>query len=196
MSIPFDPPRPRPAAAGGGGGGGGAVAFVGQYNTNKLFLSWSTHNINPDTVLVNEGITPGYGWIDETRSGKDQAGLNYWKVSSDMAGLYEFSLTLTVSIYTKTYPNGYIGFGTSRMNGPFIHYINGSTTTEWIAPKRPVFLDSEDATEGFVFNTTTVVRMAAESELQIWLEPNGSYNILGNNTTEPGGQVSIIKIAD
>ena len=175
------------------------VAFVGQYNTNRVYASYAEHHINPDTVLVNEGITSGgsphtYGWNDWTGStGQGGAGENYWKVSSDMAGLYQFSITLSVGLFVI--PAGPY-YGGKNMDGPMIEYINGASTTQWLEPKRSLLIaPAPDTTSVATLNLTTVVRMAAESELRIYL-PKFSFDISGKSTSEPGGTVSIIKIAD
>ena len=190
MSTPFDPPRPRPA--GGGGGGGAAftpVNFVGRFTTDQQIAN--NRAVVPDTIIINEGMTAGngsdgtaYGWSELNDS------ISSFKVSEEMAGLYQISNIVTVSRYGTDN-----GFRTSNFFGlnvnAFLLGQPGGNNQAVITPRAEGVVDV-DSDNNYISNTTAIFRLTPEMRFQIaW---GNAFTL--NGAFQTGGQISIVKLSD
>jgi hypothetical protein len=189
MSIPFDPPRPRPAGGGGGGAAGFTpVLFTAQWNASRQ--QSGSRAVEPDTILLQEGITSGngtdnipYGWSYSTIPAN--AGSNtYWKISEEMAGIYTFTIRYTAERHAQ-YPNG--------EHGPplFKRRRAGTTTTLIVSFYDEAF--NEDADKRTMFTATLTTRLIAEDRIEMmW----GAYafTLDGGSTSSPRGRISVVKV--
>jgi hypothetical protein len=191
MSIPFDPPRPRPAGGGGGGGAAGftPVIFTAQWNADRQ--QGNARAVEPDTILLQEGITSGngtdnvpYGWsydgIPANAGSKTR-----WKVSEEMAGNYTFTLTYRAQRHAQ-YPYE------EHYSASFISK-RGSTETRLLFQVNDKGLD-EDADVKKMFTATCTTRLIAEDIMLIQWE-GYPFTLKGGSVNIQYGYISVVKVS-
>ena len=188
MSIPFDPPRPRPSGGGGGGAAGFTpVLFTGGWNSNAQQLGLKA--VIPDVIYSNEGITPGngtqnipYGYSNPT------AGVSYFKVSEEMAGIYTFTIMVVALAYNNEGDD----------DGPTVNFERfllgrtpGNNSIPLIKPQNNNQAHVTDP-KTFLFSVTT--RLIAEEQMEFkWAS---AFALRGGNSSNPGGWMSITKVSN
>ena len=186
MSTPFDPPRPRPAAAGGGGAAGFTpVLHTGRWDTNSDQLG--TRGIIPNTVVENEGITPGNGTQNTPYGVSTPNGnISYFKVSEEMAGIYTFTVSVNAIAFSSTSDDGpsikIEKFLLGRAGGNSIPVLAANNTNR----------ASQTDQRTFIHSVTT--RLIPEEQFEYKWTIN--FKLKGNNANNPGGWMSITKIAN
>ena len=177
-----------PAAA-GGLPGFTPVLHTGRWTTNADQLG--TRAIVPDTVVENEGITPGNGTqnvpygVSATPSSQF-GNISYFKVSEEMAGLYTFTISINA-----------IAFSSTSDDGPSIkieRFLLGREGGNGIAvlAANNVNRASQTDQHTYIFSVTT--RLIPEEQFEYKWTVN--FKIKGNNSSNPGGWFSIAKIAN
>ena len=187
MSTPFDPPRPRPA---GGGGGGGAAGFTPVLHTGRwtsTIQQIGSRGIIPDTVVENEGITPGNG-TQNIPYGKSEPSTNvsYFKVSEEMAGVYTFTVMVSANAYSANTDEGptvvFNRFLLGREGGNKINVITSNNSNR----------ASQTDQRTFIFSVTT--RLLPEEQMEFkW---GNSFTLKGGNNSFPGAWMSITKVSN
>ena len=188
MSTPFDPPRPRPA----GGGGGGAAGFTPVLHTGR----WTSNSdqggnkaIIPDTVIENEGITAGNGAQNIPYGVSTPNGnISYFKVSEEMAGIYTFTVSVNATAFSSTSDDGpsvkieKVLIGRQGPTGNSIPVIAANNNNR----------ASQTDQHTFIFSATS--RLIPEEQFEYKWTVN--FKLKGNNANNPGGWMSITKIAN
>ena len=161
------------------------VLHTGRWTTSGQQLG--NRGIVPDTVVENEGITPGNGTQNIPYGVSTPNGnISYFKVSEEMAGIYTFTVMLNATAYSSNYDEGptvvFEKFLLGREGGNKINVITSNNSNR----------ASQTDQRTFIFSVTT--RLLPEEQMEYrW---GTSFKLKGNNSSYPGAWFSITKVSN
>ena len=189
--VTFPDGTSQTTAAGGGAPGFTPVNFVARFTTEQQIAN--NRAVVPDTIIINEGITSGngsdgtpYGWSELNDS------ISSFKVSEEMAGLYQISNIVCVSRYGTANGLRTPDFFGLNVNA-FLLGQPGGNNQAVITPRAEGVIDV-NSDNNYISNTTAIFRLTPEMRFQIaW---GSAFTLNGRSANSPGGQISIVKLSD
>ena len=185
--FPFSiPRRTGPAAAAGGAAGFTPVLHAGVFTSAGQQIG--SRAIIPDSVVENEGITPGNGTQNIPYGVSTPNGsVSRFKVSEEMAGIYTITVQVTATAYSANYDHGptvtfnkfLFGRAVGNNSIPILNTANQDGAT--------------DQTQRYTFIFSATTRLLPEEQFEYkW---GDSFFIQGSSAANPGGYFSITKIS-